>query len=1241
VARSSRSHFFIAIIALMGVLGVLSYAQNVPQTPPAKPAPAAAQAPAQPTAAATSPAVTPAQAVAPLPLTADDFNQFSWRWIGPMTFSGRMVGYAVPQGQSQIYYALTASGGIWKTVDGGTHFEPIFDKYGTQSMGWMAIAPSNQNILYLGTGESMHARASTHGNGVWKSTDAGKTWTNVGLTKSYFIPKVAVDSKNPDIVYVAAEGKLYDNEADCERGLYKSTDGGKTWVNTTASIFKDRGVGDFVIDPTNSDIVIASLYKHYRRAWTYDDRAAGNGIFKSTDGGKTWKRLASELPAATVPLGKIGLDIFAKNPKIVYARVDEEVNLGFPERDGVANFTVPAAPGAGGFAGGGGRGGAANYRPDSTFTALKTFKLDPLFVKATGMKFTPIPAEKEADFVTKLNEAIGDKDFLTKNAIDLAKFVPAARKTHAKDSGTITALDELDKLLKKPAPAAADSTEAKVRSQVTNRLVLETIYSPILGNIAPTKRNGIVYRSDDQGETWKRMTVYAQVAGGGGRGGIDTDEPEFTMGPSEDDHFRGGLFWDEQQAAQTPPATSTLRPAQGRPEQSRGATGSGQAAGQGATSAGSGQGRGQAAATPAAQPNSAQVNQTEGGYYGRIIIDPNDDKVLYCGDTNTTVSKDSGRIFAPTGWDGNTKTHVDHRSVWVDPLNSKHILSANDGGTSETWDGGAHWSQKATINVQQFYDVSVDNEMPYNIMGGTQDNGAWIGPSQNRNSYGLFANDWRYLPTGDAFYVVRDWWNPEYIYYESQFGGSSRQNLNTGEASQLAPRLTPEQVTAGEPALRYQWNAPIVLSPHNPGIVYVASQYVWRSLNRGATGSFQKISPDLTKASKEKLAEARKTNLQWATVYTFSESPKKPGVYWAGTDDGNVQLSTDSGATWTNITDQFYDKTGKAKVGPKGETIIKGDLIPYDRWVKRVVASAFDENTAYVAFSGYRTHNEDKTWLFVTKDLGKTWTNISGGMNNPVFDVEEDPDNANVLYLGTDYGIFVTVDQGKTWAAFSTTAPNVTIRDIAIQKRDREMAIGTYGRGFYVADIGPIKDFKAEAFQGAAFLFDPKPTVKWNRFERRGDTLGELAKADNPTVGANIYYYLKADVQNARFVVKDLEGTTIQEFSGSAKKGLQKVFWNLNRTAPGGGAGGRGGRGGAGGGGADAAAGAGAPAGAQAAPVVNNPDQPPVAPPAGGGGGRGRGGLQVDAGVYKITLSVDGKEVATKKMTVQPDPLFR
>ncbi|RPJ85005.1 MAG: hypothetical protein EHM13_02425, partial [Acidobacteria bacterium] len=914
--------------------------------------------------------------------TAADFDQFNWRWVGPMTFSGRITGFAVPRGQSQTYYALTASGGLWKTVDGGISYEPIFDQYGTLGMGWMAIAPSNENILYLGTGEPMHARSSTHGNGMWKSTDAGKTWTHIGLEKSYFIPKVEVDNKNPDIVYVAAEGKLYDNEMDCERGLFKTTDGGKTWTNVFASVAKDRGVGDFVVDPRNSNTVIAAAYKTYRRAWTYMDRHLGNDLYKTTNGGKTWTKLTAGLPQ-NVPVGRIGLTLYEKNPQVVYARFDEGLSLGFPERDGVANFRAGAGGGRGG--GGGVALGTPLFPAGFNFDRFKAYKLN-AEIAALAPKFTPVTAANEAELVKKLNEMIQDKDFLAKSGAELAKLAGAARRIHADNEALITVVDEVEKLSKKPA-AAAESAEAKARSQIVNRAALEILYTGALANLAPVVRNGIVYRSDDQGKTWKRMTVY------------------------------------ELPAAPTPPTTEAEEEldaaAQARESESA----------QAQVAPG---GRGGAAE----QRGSAQVNQTEGGYYGRIIVDPNDDKVLYCGDTNTTVSRDSGKTFRVTGWDGNGKTHVDHRVVWVDPLNSKHILSGNDGAVSETWDGGEHWSRKNTISAQQFYDVAVDSEQPYNIMGGTQDNGAWLGPSQYRDQYGLFGTDWRYLPTGDAFYVVRDWWNPEYVYYESQFGGSSRMNLNTGQTSTLAVRLTPEQAAAGEPALRYQWNAPIVLSPHNPGIVFIASQYVFRSLSRGEPGTFVKISPDLSKADPQKLAESRKTNLQWATVYTFSESPRKPGLYWAGTDDGNVQMSPDGGNTWVNITNQFYDAGGKPKAG------IKGDLIPYDRWVKRVVASAHDENTAYVAFSGYRTHNEDKTWLFVTRDLGKTWTDISAKMNNPVWDVEEDPDNKDVLYLATDYGIIVTIDGGKAWTPFSTSAPDVIVRDMAIQKRDREMAIG-------------------------------------------------------------------------------------------------------------------------------------------------------------------------------------------------------
>jgi photosystem II stability/assembly factor-like uncharacterized protein len=1033
-------------------------------------------------AAKEKPAPAPAQHS--MPITTEDLNQFAWRWIGPVNFSGRITEFAVPPGQAVTYFVLAASGGLWKTEDAGIHFEPIFDKSGNMSMGYLAIAPSNAKILYLGTGEPMHARASSHGNGMWKSMDAGKTWTKAGLEKSFFIPKVAVDSKNSDIVYVAAEGKLYDNEMDCERGLFKSTDGGKTWTN----IFpvKDRGVADFVIDPCNSDIVIAAAYRTFRRAWTYIDRQPGNHIYKTTDGGKTWKKLTVGLPL-NIDLGRTGLAIYEKNPLIVYARVDEEVDLGFSLRDGVADF----------------RAGQI-FNDDWYLNRFKTFKVHPELAKL--VKFTLPTAETETDLAKKLNELVRDKDFLTKTGADVAKLNAAARKIYPKNETLMAKIKAVEALLKTEVPKP-DSIEAKGRAQIINRHVLEILCADALRNQETVKKAGIIYRSEDQGESWKRMTEY-KITGG-----------------------------------------------------------------------------------------SALVNQTEAGYYGRIVIDPSNDQTVYCSDTSVTISNDGGKTFRVALWDqGAYKTHVDHRGVWVDPQNGNHILTANDGGACETWDGGKHWSQKSTVSAQQFYDVAVDNEQPYNVMGGTQDNGCWIGPSQTRNQWGVFARDWEYLPSGDGFYVVRDWWNPEYVYFESQFGSSSRKNLKTGEMISLARRTTLEERAEGKPVQRYQWNAPIVLSPHNPGIVFVCSQFVHRSLTRGEPGTWQTISPDLTKADKARIEQSKKTNLQYATIYTFAESPKTPGLYWAGTDDGNVQMSPDGGTTWINITAQFYDASGKPRKG------IKGDRIPYDRWVKRVVPSRFDDGVCYVAFSGYRTHNEDKTWLYITRDKGKTWEDLSGALKNPLLDVKEDPDNPNVLYIAGDYGIDVTFDKGKTWMAFSSIAPDVVVRDMAIQKRDREIAIATYGRGFYIADIGPIKDFKPETFQKDVVLFDVKETIRWNRLEEAGEQYGEFAKVDNPPVGANIYYWLTSEPKSVKVIIKDLEGNVLQEITGTAKKGLQKVFWSLSRR----------------------------PAQGQSQPSMTGMM----------GGGRFGRGAQATAGSYKAVLNVDGKDVETKTVVVKPDPLF-
>ena len=1123
-----------------------------------------------------------------IPITARDLELFTWRHIGPWPFSGRITNFAVPPGQSQTYYVLTASGGVWKTVDGGIHFEPIFEKYGNQSMGYLAIAPSNPNILYLGTGEPIHSRAAYHGNGVWKSTDAGKTWVHIGLEKSFFINRIEVDSKNPDIVYVAAEGKLYDDtDQDCERGLYKSTDGGKTWKRVLD--LKDRVVGDFVMDPGNSDVVIAAGYKIYRRTWTFLDRQTGNHIWKTTDGGLTWKKLTAGLPDLDrMKTGRNGLAIYPKNPKIVYVRLDEEVNLGLSDREGAAIYNQRAL-----------------FRDGYYLNKFKEYKIKPEFLKY--LKFEALKFEKVEDLVNKLNDLVRDPDFQKKTTVNWKGLLAAARKAYARDEVALAAVEETEKILKKAEEGEKDLLRL-------NRLVLTALLADSPGFEAATfnikDRNQTAIKQDfrdnltyddkyikDEAFLLDNLTVLAgdpnlllklkisPLALLSKARTVYKDRKDILDLLKEGEDL--ARDYDQVKGRYQTLNRCLLDMIYGEALQPMGPV---KKAGVIYRSEDQGE-TWQRMTEYKMSWGSEIVNQVEAGYYGRLTIDPNDDKVLIAPATRTVISRDSGKTFQFANWEANKKCHVDSRAVWIDPLNSRHILNANDGGVSETWDGGLHWSQKETIPAQQFYDVSVDNELPYNVMGGTQDNGCWFGPSRNRNPNGVYPSDWLYLPSGDGFYVVRDWWNPEFIYWESQFGASRRMNFKTGESISLARRNTRDEEAAGAPAQRYQWDAPIYLSPHNPGIVFICSQFVHRSLRHGDPDSWETISPDLSKQNKTRIDLSKKTNLQYATIYTFAESPKKPGLYWAGTDDGNLQLSTNYGQTWTNITANFYDANGKPRSG------LKGALIPYDRWVMRVQPSQHEANTCYVIYSGYRTHNEDKTYVYVTRDLGKTWEDISGGMNNPANDIEEDPNNPDVLYLATDYGLYVTFDRGKNWMRFSgPQVPDVVINDLAIQKRDREMVIATYGRGIYVTDIYPFKEFTADNLNKNAYLFEIKEGILWQMLDRRGQSYGEFASAPNPPVGVNIYYYLKNKASKLTLVIKDFGGEVVQEINGSVSPGLQRVFWGLNRRS--------------------------------------------TRPPGQFGFGR-MGARLVEPGIYKVSLVVDGQEVMNRTIKVSPDPLYK
>lgn len=1121
--------------------------------------------------------------LAEAPLSTKDLNKFTWRHIGPFTFSGRITEFAVPPRQSQTYYVATATGGIWKTEDGGIHFKPVFDKYGVMSMGDIAVARSNPNTVYAGTGEPLHARSSAHGNGMWKSVNGGKTWTHIGLEKSYFIPRVAVDHKNPDIVYVAAEGKLYDNKMDCQRGLYKTIDGGKTW--TQVLDLKDRGVGDFVIDPTNSDVVIAVAYKTYRRTWTFIDRQEGNHLYKTVDGGKTWKKLTNGLPM-NIKTGWNGICIYEKNPNILYVRMDEEVNLGLSEREGVALFRVRRV-----------------FRDEYYFNKFKRFKVHPEIKKL--VKFELFEVKDESELVEKLNELVKEREFPKKIGIDLKAFNTKARSVYKKDEDIIKSIDEIEKYLKRGESYKklmkeingfvlyllfVDSEGIEIKEDVFSVRDIEKVkVNPALKSLVKFDPEKI----KDEKELAEKANEVVKDEGLVEKLGIDlrkfSEEAKKAYKDREDlkarfkDAKEKIKEFEERKGRYQVINRYILQIIYGEALQILETVKK-----SGVIYRSDDQGESWTRMTEYKHVGGSQiVNQIEAGYSGRLYIDPNNDKRLYAVEVVVKISKDGGKTFKNVPWTGTHKCHVDTRGMWIDPLNSNHILNGNDGGVSETWDGGKHWSQKDTISAQQFYDISVDNEVPYNVMGGTQDNGCWLGPSRNRNQYGVYPADWTYLPSGDGYYVLRDWWNPEYIYFESQFGRSNRINLKTGEIISLSKRNTPEERAEGKSPQRYQWDSPIHLSPHNPGTVYVCSQHVHMSRSRGDRGTFVTISPDLTRNNKERIELSKLTNLQYATIYTFAESPVKPGVYWAGTDDGNLQLSTNGGDTWQNITENFYDKNGKPKRG------IKGARIPCDRWVTKVEPSSHDLNTCYVTYSGYRTHNEDNSYIFVTRDMGKTWEDLSQEMMNPVRDIEEDPDNPDILYLATDYGLFVTIDKGKNWVEMSSSAPDVLVMDLDIQKRERDLAIGTYGRGIYIADIFPFKEFKEEIFKKDAYLFDIQRTIKWNVYERRGPRYGEFARVNNPQVGSTIYYYLKEPAKSVRFLIKDLEGKEIRELKGMQVKGIQRVFWDLRKK----------------------------------------PESRDGRPP------RGRGPV-VDPGVFKVTLVVDDKEVATKKLKVVQDPML-
>ena len=619
-------------------------------------------------------------------------------------------------------------------------------------------------------------------------------------------------------------------------------------------------------------------------------------------------------------------------------------------------------------------------------------------------------------------------------------------------------------------------------------------------------------------------------------------------------------------------------------------------------------------------------------YFSQVRIDPNDtETVLYAG-VKLHKTVDGGKTVTLNA----TQTiHDDVHAIWIDPANSNHVIIGNDGGVAISWDMTKTWNFVHNIPVGLFYHVSYDMATPYNICGGMQDNYSWCGPSAVRGAVGIAGFNWATMQGGDGFVAIQDPTDYRIAYSESQDGNMVRIDRVTGETISIRP-----QPNSGEPPLRWNWDTPLVMSPHDPKIIYAAANKVFRSANRGLNWETQ--GSDLTgNGNREEIVTmgvkgsdiriAKDDGIQaWPTIISFAESARRAGVAYAGTDDGHLNVSRDGGRSWGDVADK-----------------IPG--LPKGIWVSEVVPSRFDEATAYATFDGHR-QGDFETYIYVTHDFGQTWQPASGNLKGEVIKtMTEDLKNQDVLYAGAETGLFISIDRAKSWSRVKANLPTVRIDEITLHPRDNAMILATHGRAIWILDhLEPIQEYaKAQAAATEAALFTPPPYAMFRRpardrnYEFWGD---QTFFGENPPGAAIISWLNKKPIGEVKLRITDAAGREVREISGTAlanssKQGIQLACWDLrvqpNPAPPP--AEGRGGRGSEGARGAERAV------AAPEAPAVSPFGAGcPVANAGGGGGGFGGGpnlnGPYVIGGVYSVSLIVDGKTIESKPLRVNEDP---
>ena len=492
-----------------------------------------------------------------------------------------------------------------------------------------------------------------------------------------------------------------------------------------------------------------------------------------------------------------------------------------------------------------------------------------------------------------------------------------------------------------------------------------------------------------------------------------------------------------------------------------------------------------------------------GYYFAQIRVDRNNPDKIYIAGVPLLKSDDGGASFSSISKEN---VHADHHALWINPTRPGHLINGNDGGLNISYDDGETWTKNNSTSVGQFYAINVDHQQPYNVYGGLQDNGVWMGPhtaSINNRWLQTGHNPWKSIMGGDGMQVQIDRRNPNIVYTGFQFGNYYRLDLEKGKRKAIQPKHE-----LGEAPYRFNWQTPILLSPHNQDILYFGSNKLHRSMNQG--DRWESISPDLTKGGK-------KGNVAFGTLTTISESPFKFGLLYVGSDDGNIHISKDGGGNWQNISSS----------------------LPPDLWVSRVVASQHKVSRVYATLNGYRW-DDFTPYVYKSEDYGTTWQPLGNGLpNSPVNVIVEDPENENLIFIGTDDGLYASVDQGNTWNWFQAGIPNVAVHDLIVQPEAKHLVVGTHGRSIYRADIGHLQKLDSEIMAKSLHIFD---LDKVRHSTRWGNSYSTWGKPVTP--GLDITFY-SATSGAFTALVKYQDDIVVSEVTLDADTGLNVLSYDL------------------------------------------------------------------------------------------------